>query len=259
MDPISIFKKERKETLEAYAQDDSFHSLSSKWRSESMRKRYVYNFDWLGRPIIQYPQDMQAVQEVIWQTRPTLIIETGIAHGGSLIFSASMLAMLDISEAVEKGEVYDPKKSKRKVIGIDIDVRQHNRKAIQNHPMSNWIEMVEGSSISEEIVAKVKGLSFGHERVIVCLDSMHTHDHVLQELNAYAELVTKDCYCIVFDTFVEDVEDGFFEDRPWDVGNNPKTAVHEWLKSNQHFEIDKDLENKLMITVCPDGFLKRVR
>jgi len=170
-----------------------------------------------------------------------------------------MLAMLDISEAVEKGEVYDPKKSKRKVIGIDIDVRQHNRKAIQNHPMSNWIEMVEGSSISEEIVAKVKGLSFGHERVIVCLDSMHTHDHVLEELNAYAELVTKDCYCIVFDTFVEDVEDGFFEDRPWDVGNNPKTAVHEWLKSNQHFEIDKDLENKLMITVCPDGFLKRVR
>jgi cephalosporin hydroxylase len=259
MDPISQFKNERSATIKSYRDDAEFNRLSQQWLQDSMAKRYVYNFDWLGRPIIQYPQDMAAVQEIIWATRPDVVIETGIAHGGSLIFSASVLAMLDYADAVERGTVLDPMRPSRRVVGVDIDIRPHNMEAIKNHPMSSRITMIQGSSVAHETVDQVRGAIGDAKRVMVCLDSMHTHDHVLAELEYYAPMVTNECYCIVFDTFVEDMPQDFFADRPWNVGDNPKTAVHKWLAGNGDFEIDRDMATKLQVTVAPDGFLRRVR
>lgn len=224
----------------------------------SLAAGYSYNFSWLSRPVIQYPQDIQAMQEIIWKVRPDLIIETGIAHGGSLIFSASMLALLDLCDAIEAGVMLNPKESRRKVLGIDIDIRAHNKVAIEAHPMATRIEMLQGSSIAPEVVAQVRERAACFERVLVCLDSMHTHDHVLAELEAYAPLVTKGSYCVVFDTIVEDMPADSFPDRPWGKGDNPKTAAWEYLETHSEFMIDKDIQNKLLITVAPDGFLKRV-
>ena len=226
---------------------------------ESIRTQYSYNFAWLGRPIIQYPQDIVATQELIWSVKPDLIIETGIAHGGSLIFSASMLALLDLCEAAEKGTVLDPARSARKVLGIDIDIRAHNRGAIEAHPLASRIEMIQGSSIAPEIVAQVRQIASGYRRVMLCLDSNHTHSHVLAELEAYAPLVSVGSYCIVFDTLIDDMPADMFSDRPWGPGDSPKTAVTEYLKSHPEFEIDKAIQHKLLITVAPDGFLRRVR
>ena len=236
----------------------------------SLEDKYSYNFSWLSRPIIQYPQDMVAMQEIIWSVRPDLIIETGIAHGGSLILSASMLALIDYCDAIQKGGTFDPQTSHRRVLGIDIDIRAHNRTAIEAHPLAHKIDMIQGSSIAPDITAQVRDRASGYETILVCLDSMHTHEHVLAELEAYAPLVSKESYCVVFDTIIEDLPDDIFPDRPWSKANNPKTAVWEYLRRlNQegrkaadgaplNFEIDKTIENKLLITVAPDGYLKRV-
>lgn len=257
MTPQEQFAAERQERLAAYAQDTEFKDLSRQWLQQSMHKKYVYNYDWLGRPIIQYPQDMVAIQELVWTVRPDLIIETGIAHGGSLILSASMLAMLDMCDAIEAGTTIDPRQSRRKVIGIDIDIRDHNRAAIEAHPMASRIRMFQGSSIGADVVKQVHEAAKGYQKVMVFLDSMHTHDHVLGELDAYAPLVSKGSYCVVFDTFVDDMPPKFFADRPWDVGNNPKTATREWLNSHPDFTVDPVMESRLMVTVAPEGFLKR--
>jgi cephalosporin hydroxylase len=244
-------------------EDNSKNSLLLRAKSEFMQQsimaNYSYNFSWLVRPIIQYPQDMVAMQELIWQVRPDLIIETGIAHGGSLILSASMLAMIDYCEAVEEGRMLDPKASRRRVLGLDIDIRAHNRAAIEGHPLAHKIDMIQGSSINPDIIAQVNDYANGHKRILVCLDSMHTHDHVLAELEAYAPLVSPDSYCIVFDTIIEDMPDDMFPNRPWGKGNNPKTAVWQYLKTHTEYEIDKSIEHKLLITVASDGYLKRVR
>lgn len=229
------------------------------WIRETAKHNYSYNFTWQGRPIIQYPQDIVAMQELIWSIKPDLIIETGIAHGGSLIFSASMLAQLDMCDAIESGEKLDPKLSHRKVLGIDIDIRSHNRTAIEAHPMASRIQMIEGSSIAPEIVMQVHAIAANYSRVLVCLDSNHTHDHVLAELQAYAPLTSKDSYCVVFDTVIEDMPKEMFPDRPWGPGDNPKTAVWEYLKTHPEFEINKSIQDKLLITVAPDGYLRRVR
>ena len=258
MDPIQQFEEESRQRIESFGSDADFRALSRDWLQSSMRRQYVYNFHCLGRPIIQYPQDMVGMQELIWQVRPDLIIETGIAHGGSLILSASMLAMLDMTDAIEAGATIDPAKSQRKVVGIDIDIRPHNREAIEAHPMASRIQMIQGSSIAPEVVEQVRNIATGYKRVMVCLDSMHTHDHVMAELEAYAPLVTVGSYCVVFDTFVQDMPPRFFKDRPWDVGNNPKTAVWEYLKAHPEYEIDRAMQNKLMVTVAPDGFLRRI-
>jgi cephalosporin hydroxylase len=220
---------------------------------QSINDRYSYNFSWLTRPIIQYPQDIVAFQELISQVKPDLILETGIAHGGSLVLSASLLCLLDVMEGL------DPRQSPRKVVGVDIDIRPHNRKALDEHPLRFKMELIEGSSIDSDIIKQVRSHADGVQRVMVSLDSNHTHEHVLAELNAYADLVSVGSYCIVFDTVVEDLPAGSFPDRPWDLGNNPKTAVHEWLKSHPEFEIDKDIDNKLLISVAPDGYLRRSR
>ena len=244
--------------------------LSRIWLRDTLKHRYTYNFSWQGRPIIQYPQDIVAMQEIIWEVKPDLIIETGIAHGGSLILSASMLALLDYCEAVESGSTLDPRATHRRVLGIDIDIRQHNRDAINAHPMSHRIDMIQGSSIAPEIVEQVRQIAKPHQRILVCLDSNHTHEHVLAELEAYAPLASKNSYCCVFDTIIEDLPDETFPDRPWGKGNNPKTAVWEYLRRLKDegrksadgapldYTIDKTIENKLLITVAPDGYLKRV-
>ena len=208
---------------------------------------------------MQLPNDAWAMQELIWQIKPDLIIETGIAHGGSLVFSASMVAQLDLCDAIEAGTQLDPKNSKRKVLGIDIDIRAHNRAAIEAHPMASRIQMIQGSSIASEIIAQVIAVAQDYNRILVCLDSNHTHEHVLAELQAYAPLTSVGSYCVVFDTIVEDMPKDMFPDRPWGPGNNPKTAVREYLKSHPEFEIDKQIDHKLLISVAPDGYLRRVR
>jgi len=217
----------------------------------------MYNFSSMGCLIIQLPNDMVAMQEIIWKTKPDLIIETGIAHGGSLIFSASQLALLDMCDAIETHAMIDPQKSKRKVLGIDIDIRYHNRKAIEAHPMSSRIQMIQGSSIAPEIIAQVQAIAANYSCIMVCLDSNHTHDHVLAELQAYANFTSVGSYCCVFDTVVEDMPADTFRNRPWDPGNNPKTAVWEYLKTHHEFEIDKNIQDKLLITVASDGYVKR--
>ena len=229
------------------------------WMISGLENNYPYHFNFLGRPIIQYPQDMVVMQELIWKIKPDLIIETGIAHGGSIIMSASMLALCDMCEAIETGTLLDPKKSKRKVLGLDIDIRKHNREAIEAHPMSSRIQMIQGSSISPGVIEQVKAVAKNYKRVLVCLDSNHTHDHVLAELEAYAPLTSVGSYCVVFDTIIEDMPQSMFSNRPWGPGNNPKTAVWEYLKNHSEFEIEKKIQNKWLITVAPDGYLKRVK
>ena len=256
---MSDFEREVKSRIGDIAVNETLcHSALSFMRA-STRPKYSYNFSWLGRPIIQYPQDIVATQELIWQIKPDLIIETGIAHGGSLVLSASILAMLDYADAFAAGEMLDPANPKRKVVGVDIEIRPHNRKALDEHPLRPRMELIEGSSIDPSIIAQVKKHAAGKKRVMVFLDSNHTHDHVLAELAAYAPLVTPGSYCVVFDTVIEDLPDDMFPDRPWSKGNNPKTAVWEYLKSHPEFEIDKTIENKLLITVAPDGYLRRVK
>lgn len=252
------FKRECEREIALQGANTRLAAVTRDWFNLANAGKYSYHFEWLGRPVIQYPQDMAVVQELVWNVKPDLIIETGIAHGGSLILSASMLALLDICDGIESGRVFDPRSSKRKVLGIDIDIRSHNRRAIETHPMATRIQMIEGSSVAPEVIAQVRAVAGRHRRILVFLDSNHTHDHVLAELNIYAPLTTVGSYCVVFDTVIEDMQSGEFSDRPWGPGNSPKTAVQEYLSSHPEFEIDTAIQNKLLITVAPDGYLKRV-
>lgn len=245
--------------IKALANDRELARMSSEWLNRSAMSRYSYNFEWLGRPIIQYPQDVVGFQELIWSVKPNTIVETGIAHGGSLILSASMLALLDLCEAITNGTPLDTRAPRRQVIGIDIDIRPHNRAAIEAHPLARYITMIEGSSVEPSVIHQVHDMMDDNEATLVSLDSNHTHEHVVAELNAYASLVTPDSYCVVFDTVIEDMGADAFPDRPWGQGDNPKTAVWEFLESHPEFEIDKNIQHKLQITVAPDGFLRRVR
>ncbi len=256
---MSSFQKEVANRIEQNASDDNLLCAARDFLVTSVAQKYSYNFSWQDRPIIQYPQDIVAMQELILGVKPDLIIETGIAHGGSLIFSASMLALLDLADAIHAGETMNPRLSCRKVLGIDIDIRPNNLAAIQAHVMASRIEMIQGSSIDKKIINEVYSIAENYSRILVCLDSNHTHDHVLAELEAYAPLTSIGSYCVVFDTVVEDMPKSFFLDRPWGPGNNPKTAVREYLKTHTEFEIDQSIQNKLLITVAPDGYLKKVK
>jgi len=241
---VTKFAQEVAANLEGLKRDDELQELSRLWLKLSGKHRYTYNFSWLGRPIIQLPTDILALQELIWLVKPDLIVETGIAHGGSLVFSASMLELLG---------------GAGKVIGIDIDIRKHNREEIERHPMSKRITLLEGSSTSDGIMTELKRLAGDSDRVMVILDSSHTHEHVLQELELYSPLVGRNSYLVVLDTVIEDMPEEMFSERPWGKGNNPKTAVWEFLRANDRFEIDRDIEAKLLITVAPDGYLKCVK
>jgi cephalosporin hydroxylase len=253
------FKKECIDEIRKMGKDINLKKATSDWMNKANQLKYSYHYEWLGRPVIQYPQDIVAMQELIWDIKPDLIIETGIAHGGSLILSASMLAMIDMTDAIEVQSKIDPAKSERKVLGIDIDIRKHNYDAIKAHPMSSRIQMIEGSSIASETISQVKEIAKSYKKILIFLDSNHTHDHVLSELKAYAQLASVGSYCVVFDTIIEDIPNATFLNRSWGVGDNPKTAVWEYLKQNDNFEIDKEIQDKLLITVAPDGYLKKVR
>ena len=240
--PNTVFASECDAEISAQASDQKVQHLARDFFNESAKHKYSYHFSWMGRPIIQLPQDMIAMQELVWRIKPDLIIECGIAHGGSILYYASLLQLLGHGE----------------VLGIDVDIRPHNRQAIEEHPMAHRVTMLEGSSISPEMVAKVSKLAEG-KKVIVVLDSNHTHEHVLAELRAYAPLTSLDSYCVVMDTVVEDMPEDAFPDRPWGVGNNPRTAVWAYLKETEDFVIDAAVHDKLLITVARDGYLRRVR
>jgi cephalosporin hydroxylase len=241
MDEITRFSDEVKANVDRLMADGDIQARSRAWLAEITRHRYTYNFTWLGRPVIQLPQDLLAVQEVVWQVRPDLIVETGIAHGGSLVHSASLLELLG-------GE--------GRVVGIDVDIRAHNRRAIEAHPLAKRIHLIEGSSTDPEIAATVRELARGRRAVLVLLDSDHTHAHVLRELELYAPLVTRGSYLIVFDTLIEDLPAELFAGRRWGKGNNPKTAVWQFLKTTERFTIDDRLAGKLLLTCAPDGYLR---
>lgn len=243
--PIKKFNLERLDRVNSYMKDKNFVELTRQWEKEAFKKNYVYNFEWLGRPIIQYPQDILIVQEVINNVNPDIIIEIGIAHGGSIIFSASILQLIGKKDSF--------------VIGVDVDIRDHNRKEIEKSPMSERIKLIEGSSIEKSTIMQVEEHIEPGKKVMVILDSMHTHDHVLKELKAYSKYVTKDSYIIVQDTHIEDLPNEFWADRPWSHGDSPKTAVFEFVKEDDSYEIDSYYEDKAMITCAKSGFLKRMK
>lgn len=242
MDQVKLFEKDKKNNIKKLGESKRLKSLALNFIQNSSLFKYSYHFAWLGRPIIQFPQDIVAMQEIIWEVKPDLIIETGIAHGGSLIFYASLL------ELIGEGEV----------VGIDIDIREHNRKEIEKHKMFKRIKIIEGSSTDGKVIKEVKKIVKKHKKVLVCLDSLHTHSHVLKELNLYSKFVSEESYLVIFDTIIEYMPRGFFKDRPWDKGNNPATAVKAFLKKNKNFVVDKEIEGKLLITSAPDGYLKRI-
>lgn len=240
--PILQFVEERNERIRENGTNQSLQAAAHTFNEESNKAQYSYNFSWMGRPIIQYPQDMIAMQEIIWDVKPDLIIETGIAHGGSLIYYASLLEMI----------------GKGKVLGIDIDIREHNKAEIEKHPMFKRIEMIQGSSVSQETAEKVAAFAKDYQTILVSLDSNHTHEHVLRELEIYAPLVTVGSYIVVFDTIVEFMPDGYLPGRPWKKSDNPWSATQEFLKKSPGFRIDTAIQNKLLISVAPDGYLKRI-
>jgi cephalosporin hydroxylase len=243
MDETQRFLDEVQANVDRLTADGGLHARARAWLSELTRQRYVYNFTWLGRPVIQLPQDLLAVQEIIWRVRPDFILETGVAHGGSLIHSASVLELLGGDGLV---------------VGVDIDIRAHNRREIEAHPLARRIRLIEGSSTDPAVAAAVRALAHGRRGVMVMLDSDHTHAHVLRELELYASLVTRGSYLVVFDTLIEDLPDAPFPGRRWGKGNNPKTAVWEFLKTTSRFEIDDRIPGKLLLTCAPDGYLRCV-
>ncbi len=244
MDPIKLFEQEKKQFIKDMTSDDDLRKKSLDWMIHADKYKYTYNFTWLGRPIIKFPNDILVMQEIIWNVKPDLIIETGIAHGGSIVFSASILELIG-----QEG----------KVLAIDIDIRNHNRMEIEKHPMYKRITMIEGDSISDKVMLQVQQAVKGKKRVMVFLDSLHTHDHVLKEMELYSPFVSVGSYLVLPDTFIEYFPKGYYSDRLWDVGNNPMTALREFLKKNDNFEIDKEKSNKLLITEAFDGYLKRTK
>lgn len=242
MNPNESFQEEVRKNIQGLGADTELHRLSGEWNLRAAAHRYAYNFSWMGRPLIQVPQDMVAMQELVWKVKPDMILETGIAHGGSLVYYASLLQLLG-------GDGF--------VLGVDIDIRPHNREAIEQHPMAPRIRMIQGSSIDPATIEKVKKLAADRKRILVVLDSNHTHEHVLAELEAYAPLVAVGSYVVVFDTIVEFMPKECFPDRPWGPGNNPLTAARAFVASHPDFETDKAMSDKLQITVAPEGFLVR--
>lgn len=243
MSEVARFFAEVNDNIAGLGGDPRVRQATLDWINAIAPHKYTYNFTWMGRPVIQFPQDLMAMQEIIWNTRPDLIIETGIAHGGSLVFYAAMLEMMGLEG---------------RVLGIDIDIRAHNRAEIEAHPMAHRIDMIQGSAVAEETAARVRETAAKFQRPMVVLDSNHTHEHVLRELELYSPLVAPGCYCVVFDTLIEDMPAGSFPDRPWDKGDNPRTAVRAFLQANDAFEVDEQIDAKLQISVAPGGYLKRV-
>lgn len=251
MNPLELFENERQVNLARQRDSADVQQLTQRWIGHPDLKTYSYNFNWLGRPVIQYPQDLIAMQELLFTIQPDCIIETGIAHGGSLIFYASLLELNALCGGPKQACVY----------GVDIDIREHNREAIEAHPLYSRgrIHMLQGSSVTPEMIKKIHEVASGHSKILVVLDSNHTHAHVLAELEAYAQLVTPGSYCVVFDTIVARMPENAYPDRPWNIHDNPMTAVQAWLPQHPEFEIDAEMDSKLLISVAPSGYLRRTR
>lgn len=256
---MTEFEREVEGRLNEAVGNSDLRSSSSTFMERSVAAKYSYNWFWMGRPIIQYPQDICALQQLVWRVRPDVIVETGIAHGGSLVLSASLLAMLDLCDATEAGVLLDPSRPQRRVVGVDVDIRSHNRTAIEAHPMAKRITMLQGSSVDPSVVAQVKAALGDAKTVLVCLDSNHTHDHVLAELEAYGPMVSVGSYCVVLDTVIENLPQDTYANRPWEVGDNPMTAMRAYLESDPGFVIDRQMDAQLQISVAPNGYLRRVR
>jgi len=227
----------------AIGEDAELVRLALEATDRADRRSFSYVWQWLGVPIIQMPADIVAFQEVVWSTRPQCIIETGLARGGSSILSASLLQLL--GEGI--------------VVAIDIDVRSHNRRAVEDHPFGHRVRLVEGSSVDPDVVAEVRGYIGDASRVMVVLDSDHTHEHVLAELRAYAPLVTVGQFLIVADTIIEYLPPQERRPRPWGPGNNPKSALDVFLAEDARFEVDPHVNGKLLMTSSPGGYVRRVR
>jgi cephalosporin hydroxylase len=256
-DPLALFREQRLQSRIDLGADREAADLGLRWMNRVNPLKYPYQFDWLGRPVIQYPQDIVALEELVWRIRPTLIVETGIAHGGSLVLSASLLALGELCDAARDGVMVDPRQPRGRVVGIDIDIRPHNRQLIEAHPLAGRIEMLEGSSVDPAIVAAAGRRAAGEPRVLVSLDSNHTHEHVLAELEAYAGLVTPGSYLIACDTVIADLDPGQFPDRPWGRDDNPRTAVEAFLARHPEFEIDREFD-KFLVGSNPGGYLRRI-
>ena len=237
------FDAKNRRHIKALSEDSELDKLTREWVVRAWRHQYAHHFRWLGRPIMQVPQDIIAMQEIIWKVKPEVIIETGVARGGTLIFYASMLALIG-----NDGET----------IGIDIALRKHNRDAIKKHLLADRIKVIQGSSIDQRVAKRVHDY-VGGRKTMVILDSNHTHAHVLEEMNLYHDMVQRGSYLLVSDTFLELFPPGYFQNRPWDKGNNPATAVQEFLKTNTRFRNDTEIANKLLITSSPTGYLKCIR
>jgi cephalosporin hydroxylase len=256
-EPDWDFEMLRQQQIHDMSQDELLQDRSTKLFQRATDRGYSYHFDVLGRPIIQFPQDIVALNELIWRVRPDIVVETGIARGGSVLNTASQLALLDLADSSIGigGGALQPK---RKVIAVDIDIRPPNREALNRHFLAPWFELIEGSSVDTGIVGQVTAWIEPGATVMVLLDSNHTHAHVLDELHAYAPLVSEGSYCIVYDTIIEHLPHGYFSDRPWDVGNNPATAVQQFLRERDDFVVDGMIDQKLLLTVAPGGYLKRI-
>ncbi|MFN2529439.1 MAG: cephalosporin hydroxylase family protein [Candidatus Baltobacteraceae bacterium] len=226
--------------IAAMRADTQFGDAARVFLEKTFEYGYYRNFTWLGRPVIQYPQDVVALQELIWSYKPTLVVETGVAHGGALILYASIMELIG-----GKGEV----------LGIEIEYREHNKAAIAEHPLARRIEVIEGSSIAPEVLASVRKRAAAHERIMVVLDSYHTHEHVLEELKLYSPLVRKGGPLIVFGTSVATLGASADIHRPWNQERNPKSALDEFLKQNGRFTVNRELNDKLLLTDAPDGYL----
>lgn len=243
-DPIQEFKEQVRDEIKDISESEHLNKISREWMVDSYRHNYSYHFKWMGRPVIQMPQDIVAMQEILWEMKPDVIIETGIAHGGSIILYASLMQMMGLPG---------------KVIGVDIDIREHNRKEIDAHPMREHMELIEGSSIDEVTLEKVADLAEGATNPLVILDSNHTHDHVLSELQMYSPFVKKGGYLVVYDTVVDHMPEDFYPDRPWKVGDSPMSALKAFMQENDRFEIDQEICAKLLLTAAPDGYLKCIK
>jgi cephalosporin hydroxylase len=240
--PEEEFAAEKERAQAEMARDEELHDITQRWFDASVRHRYSYNFTWLGRPLIQYPQDIVAMQELIWDVKPELVIEAGIAHGGSLVLYASILELVG---------------GDGRVLGVDIEIRPHNRRALEEHALAKRIDLFEGSSIDDATVAAVREHAAGRSPVLVVLDSNHTHAHVLRELELYSPLVTNGSYLVVFDTVIEHMQEDALVDRPWRRGDNPWTAVESFLETTDRFVVDP-IDERLLVTVAPRGYLKCV-
>lgn len=241
MNPLAEFAKLRAQHIDSLGADQDLRETTRAWFRAASKKRYSYHFDWMGIPIIQFPQDLVALQEVIWASKPDSIIETGVAHGGSLLFYASLIKAMGLESPV---------------VGIDVDIREHNRELLDRHPLRSGIELIEGSSTAPQTLDQVRKALGSATNPVVVLDSNHEYSHVLQELELYSTFVKKGSYLVVLDTIIDDMPEDFSEGRPWGPGRGPKRAVADFLLKNPRFSIDENYNKKLLITVAPDGFLR---